>query len=139
MQTETVNTQPPSIVWFDGFTKVVLSIMFVFLIFIFISAKYMDMHKMTAGGTDDTVNHMASADSGTKAHPFIELPGDAQVGAFSIANCCVGLIVGHLWSELFGKGAEKKDAPPADEKTEAAALRIENETEEETPQGEGLV
>ena len=84
----------PSVQWFDGFTKVVLSVMFVLLLFIFLSGKYMDSHRMAAGGTDDAVNSMASRVSGTRHHPFIELPGDAEVGAFSVANFCAGLACG---------------------------------------------
>lgn len=88
--------------WFDPFTRWMLIIMFVVLIAIFISAKYMDMHHMMAGGTDDVVNALASHAARAKSHPFIELPGDAQVGAFSVANFFVGLIVGHNWKKLFG-------------------------------------
>jgi len=77
--------------------------MFVLLAAIFIAAKYMDMHNMTGGGTDDVVNAMASMAAHAKAHPFINLPGDAQVGAFSVANFFSGLIVGHHWKRLFEK------------------------------------
>lgn len=123
MQTEIPKTDNPSVKWFDGFTKTVLLAMFIFLAFIFISAKYMTYHKMEAGGTDDTVNSMASKVSGTTAHPFIDLPGDAQVGAFSIANLCVGLIVGHLWTILFGKNAEKQPLPQRSDVKEEDDLR----------------
>ena len=58
---------------------------------------------MEAGGTDDAVNNMASQVTKIQHHPFIELPGDAQVGAFSVANFFAGLIVGHHWEKLFGK------------------------------------
>ena len=102
MPLPTTPEDKPSVQWFDGFTKVVLSVMFVLLLFVFLSGKYMNSHRMAAGGTDDTVNGMASRLSGTRPHPFIELPGDAEVGAFSVANFCAGLIVGHYWSLLFG-------------------------------------
>jgi len=111
MRTEIPKTDNPPVKWFDGFTRVVLLAMFICLTFIFISAKYMTYHKMEAVGTDDTVNSMASKVTGSPAHPFIDLPGDAQVGAFSIANLCVGLIVGHLWTTLFGRDAEKQQGP----------------------------
>lgn len=62
--------------WMDSFTKTLLAVMFVILIFIFVSGKYMEEHKMKASGTDDKVNSMAS----TKHRPFIELPGDAEIG-----------------------------------------------------------
>ncbi len=123
MRTETMKTDTPSIKWFDGFTKAVLLAMFIFLVFIFISAKYMAHHKMEAGGTDDTVNSMASKVAGATSHPFLELPGDSQVGAFSIANFCVGLIVGHLWTRLFGKNAEKQPAPQQRDVKEEDVLR----------------
>ena len=66
-------------------------------------AKYMDMHEMAGGGTDDAVNAMASIGGPGKSHPFIELPGDAEVGAFSVANFFSGMIVGHNWKRLFEK------------------------------------
>lgn len=93
--------------WFDPFTRWMLIIMFAILAIIFIAAKYMDMHSMLGGGTDDTVNAMASSAAHVKAHPFINLPGDAQVGAFSVANFFAGLIVGHNWKKLF-EGEEKE-------------------------------
>ncbi|URZ06181.1 hypothetical protein [Clostridium felsineum] len=89
--------------WLDSFTKTLLGIMLVILIFIFISGKYMDMHKMEASGTDDKVNSMASG----KHHPFIELPGDSEVGAFSVVNFFAGIIIGHHWEKLFGKSKEE--------------------------------
>jgi cobalt/nickel transport protein len=87
--------------WFDPFTRWMLTIMFAVLAAIFIVAKYMDMHNMAGGGTDDMVNQMASLASHVKSHPFIELPGDAEVGAFSVANFFAGMIVGHNWKRLF--------------------------------------
>lgn len=96
--------------WFDSFTKVMLTVMFVILLFIFGAGKYMDSHKMEAGGTDDVVNNMASQVAHETAHPFINLPGDAQVGAFSVANFFAGLIVGHHWEKLFGKQKSKEES-----------------------------
>jgi len=119
MRNERMRTDIPSVQWFDGFTKAVLLTMFILLAFIFISAKYMSSHKMEAGGTDDTVNSMAAKVSGSAAHPFVDLPGDAQVGAFSIANLCVGLIVGHLWTMLFERNAEKQLPRRRDEEADA--------------------
>ncbi len=121
--------QAPPVVFFDGFTKAVLAVMFILLAFIFLSAQYMDHHRMQAGGTDDTVNKMASKVSGSTAHPFLDLPGDAQVGAFSVANFCVGLIVGHLWTELFGKAAGKRKAPLEEGSTEMETTLAENSGE----------
>ena len=92
--------------WFDPFTRWMLIIMFVTLAAIFVSAKFMDMHNMKGGGTDDSVNAMASRAAHVKSHPFVDLPGDAQVGAFSVANFFAGLIVGHNWKKLFEKGKE---------------------------------
>ncbi|OAT85200.1 hypothetical protein [Desulfotomaculum copahuensis] len=101
--------------WFDPFTRYMLITMFVLLALIFGAAKYMDMHKMEGGGTDDTVNAMASQVVHHQSHPFIDLPGDAQVGAFSVANFFAGLIVGHNWRKLF----ELKDETE-EKKTEGA-------------------
>lgn len=109
MQTAEKEKRKPAakeIKWFDGFTKAMLAVMFGILIFIFASGKYMDAHGMAAGGTDDKVNTMASS----QHHPFVELPGDAEVGAFSVANFFAGLIVGHHWEKLFGKKKEKDEA-----------------------------
>nr|WP_240986802.1 hypothetical protein [Acididesulfobacillus acetoxydans] len=97
--------------WFDSFTKAMLAVMFVLLLFIFGAGKYMDSHKMSGGGTDDVVNNLASAVSHTEHHPFVDLPGDAQVGAFSVANFFAGLIVGHHWEKLFGKPKRDQEEP----------------------------
>ncbi len=90
-----------TVAWFDPFTRWMLLIMLVLLTAIFIAAKIMDMHHMLGGGTDDVVNAMASRVAHARSHPFIELPGDAQVGAFSVANFFAGMIVGHNWKRLF--------------------------------------
>lgn len=96
-------TSNQQIKWFDSYTKVMLSVMFVLLLFIFGAGKYMASHNMEAGGTDDLVNNLATKVTQGEHHPFAELPGDAQVGAFSVANFFAGLIVGHHWEKLFGK------------------------------------
>jgi cobalt/nickel transport protein len=103
------NASDSEIKWLDGFTKTMLSIMIFLLICIFASGKYMDSHKMAAGGTDDAVNNMASQVTKVKHHPFIELPGDAEVGAFSVANFFAGIVIGHHWEKLFGKPKSKKE------------------------------
>jgi cobalt/nickel transport protein len=87
----------------DGFTKTMLLVMFLILAVIFGSAKYMTKHKMAAGGTDDAVNDLATGVARLEHHPFIELPGDAELGAFSVANFFAGMIVGHYWQKLFAK------------------------------------
>ncbi|MGO8692493.1 MAG: hypothetical protein ACLQMF_02370 [Rectinemataceae bacterium] len=99
----------------DGFTRTMLIVMFLILAAIFGSAKYMTEHKMAAGGTDDAVNDLATGATKLQHHPFIELPGDAEVGAFSVANFFAGMIVGHYWQKLFAK----KDTPPSPGETEA--------------------
>ena len=109
MPAKTMQAQKRDVQFFDGFTKVMLVAMFIFLFGIFASSWYMSSHKMEGGGTDDVVNTMASKAASAKSHPFIELPGDAQVGAFSIANFFVGMIVGHYWTVLFGKDAKKEE------------------------------
>ena len=100
--------------FFDGFTKVMLAIMIVMELAIFASASYMSRHKLTGTGTDDIVNNLATA---TKVkgehHPFVELPGDSELSAFSVANFFAGLIVGYNWLRLFGTkpqpGTKKED------------------------------
>jgi len=102
--TNVENEKDASIKFIDGFTKTILTVLLILLIIIFGAGKYMDNHKMEAGGTDDKVNTMSSKNH----HPFIELPGDAEVGAFSVANFCAGLIVGHHWEKMFGKSKSNK-------------------------------
>lgn len=104
------NSSKTQITWFDTFTKTMLLVMIIILMCIFAAGKYMNSHKMEAQGTDGTVNNLASQVTGATHHPFIELPGDAEVGAFSVANFFAGLIIGHNFEKLFGKakGANEK-------------------------------
>jgi cobalt/nickel transport protein len=99
--------------FFDGFTRMMLAVMFVILLAIFASGKYMSAHELKGSGTDDIVNDLAATTAQGQHHPFIELPGDAELGAFSVANFFAGLIVGYQWLKLFGakpqKGAEGKE------------------------------
>lgn len=87
--------------FFDRFTKIMLITMFALLLFIFTSAKIMTHYHMEGGGTDDKVNSLGSTAAGRTAHPFLELPGDTQVAAFSIANFFVGIILGYSVQRLF--------------------------------------
>ena len=103
MAQPTPSSQPAPERFFDGFTRAMLGAMVVVLLAIFASASYMSHHKMEAGGTDDVVNTLATTVTHGEHHPFIELPGDAQVGAFSVANFFAGIIVGYHWLRLFGK------------------------------------
>ena len=89
--------------FFDGFTKVMLALMIIIELAIFASASYMSHHKMTGIGTDDVVNNLATATKvNGEHHPFVELPGDSELSAFSVANFFAGLIVGYHWVKLFG-------------------------------------
>ena len=88
--------------FFDGFTKTMLLILFCILVVIFATGKYMAAHKMTGIGTDDIVNNLGSAAAHTQHHPFVDLPGDAELSAFSVANFFAGMIVGYKWLKLFG-------------------------------------
>lgn len=88
-------------VFLDPFVKACLITAFVLLLAIFCSAYYMDIHGMAAGGTDDRVNDLAGQQAQVQHHPFVNLPGDTQVGAFSVANLFVGLIVGYTWRKIF--------------------------------------
>lgn len=95
-----------NISWFDPFTRWMLITMFVLLTLIFMTSKYMSMHEMKGAGTDDIVNDMAAEAVKQKHHPVVELPGDAEVGAFSVANFFAGMIVGHNWKKLFKKDSD---------------------------------
>jgi cobalt/nickel transport protein len=88
--------------FFDGFTKTMLAVLLFLLLTVFASGKYMSSHAMQGVGTDDKVNNLASAAAHKVHHPFIELPGDAELGAFSVANFFCGMIVGYHWLKLFG-------------------------------------
>jgi cobalt/nickel transport protein len=89
--------------FFDRFTKIMLIVMFALLLFVFASAEIMTHYHMAGGGTDDKVNSLGSTAAGRTAHPFLELPGDTQVAAFSIANFFVGIILGYSVQRLFVK------------------------------------
>lgn len=100
--------------FFDSFTRVVLTVMIVMELAIFASGSYMSRHKLTGTGTDDIVNNLATATKvNGEHHPFVELPGDAELSAFSVANFFAGLIVGYHWLILFGSqpqsGTKKED------------------------------
>jgi cobalt/nickel transport protein len=100
--------------FFDGFTRVVLGIMIVIELAIFASGIYMSHHKLTGTGTDDIVNNLATATKvNGEHHPFVQLPGDAELSAFSVANFFAGMIVGYNWLKLFGAqpqtGTKKED------------------------------
>jgi len=109
MHPNATRSKQSAVPFFDRFTKVMLAAMFVLLLGVFSSAWYMSSHKMEGAGTDDVVNKMASKAASSESHPFIELPGDAELGAFSVANFFVGMIVGHYWTMLFGKNARKDE------------------------------
>jgi cobalt/nickel transport protein len=100
--------------FFDGFTRVILAVMLFLLLVIFASGKYMAAHKMKGAGTDDNVNDLASVAAQTGHHPFIDLPGDAELGAFSVANFFCGVIVGHHWLKLFGARLQSPTKKQAD-------------------------
>jgi cobalt/nickel transport protein len=93
--------QDDRMVFVDPFVKACLISALVLLIAIFCSAYYMDVHKMTAEGTDDRVNDLAGQQAAAHHHPLVELPGDTQVAAFSVANVFVGLIVGYTWRKIY--------------------------------------
>ena len=102
-QTQAFGSEGENPRFFDGFTKVVLAVMIVMELAIFASGNYMSSHKMTGTGTDDIVNNLATATKvNGEHHPFVELPGDAEISAFSVANFMAGLIVGYNWLRLFG-------------------------------------
>lgn len=101
--------------FFDGFTKTMLSVLLFLLLTIFASGKYMSSHGLKAVGTDDIVNDLASDTAHGAHHPFIELPGDAEVAAFSVANFFAGLIVGYHWLKLFGSKPQNALKKPGED------------------------
>jgi cobalt/nickel transport protein len=108
--TSKASSDPPQDTrFFDGFTRTVLAVMCALLLVIFASGKYMSANKMPGGGTDDRVNGLATTVTHGQHHPFVELPGDVELGAFSVANFFAGLIVGYHWLKLFGPRREKAD------------------------------
>lgn len=120
--------------FFDGFTRLMLAVMCVILLFIFASGQYMSSNKMSGGGTDDRVNDLASEVTQGEHHPFVELPGDVEIGAFSVANFFAGLIVGYHWVKLFSVKARVPslqrpgdNSPEADAGVEPAAGAVEGE------------
>lgn len=62
------------------------------------------------GGVDDAVESMAIDGHDKEAHPFMELPGDTEVGAFTIAALGMGMVIGYLWRKLFGEHAHDLDS-----------------------------
>lgn len=106
------STTTAQVKFFDRFTKTMVIVMIVLLSIIFASAKFMAANNAEGVGTDDTVNTLAAEVTKTEPHPFVELPGDSEVAAFSIANFFVGIIIGHTVEKLFSKkreGTEPKD------------------------------
>jgi len=102
-QTQAFGSEGENPRFFDGFTKVVLAVMIVMELAIFASGNYMSSHKLTGTGTDDIVNDLATKTKvNGEHHPFVELPGDSELSAFSVANFSAGLIVGYHWLRLFG-------------------------------------
>lgn len=93
--------------WFDTFTRYMLTTMFILLALIYGSAYYMNQHDMKGTGTDDQVNDMAADTVKVEHHPFIDLPGDAEVGAFSVANLFAGLIIGYSWRKISENNEQK--------------------------------
>lgn len=96
-----------NIPWFDTFTRYMLATMFILLALIYGSAYYMNQNDMKGAGTDDQVNDMAGETAQHEHHPFIELPGDAELGAFSVANLFAGLIIGYSWRKISEKNEQK--------------------------------
>jgi cobalt/nickel transport protein len=101
--------------FFDGFTRTMLTILLFLLLTIFASGKYMSSHNFKAVGTDDIVNDLAADTAHGTHHPFIELPGDVEVAAFSVANFFAGLIVGYHWLKLFGNKPQNSLKKPEED------------------------
>jgi len=58
-------------------------------------------------GVDDIVETTAIEGHTRTPHPLLELPGDAEVGAFTVAALGTGIIIGFLWRKLFYEDSEQ--------------------------------
>lgn len=62
------------------------------------------------GGVDDVIESMAINGLNKQARPFMELPGDTEVGAFTIAALGMGMVIGYLWRKLFSERTHDLDS-----------------------------
>ena len=61
------------------------------------------------GGVDDVVETIAVEGQDKEPHPVLELPGDAEVGAFTITSLGAGLIIGYMWRKIFAEKREHEE------------------------------
>ncbi|HIE26310.1 TPA: hypothetical protein EYP66_03385 [Candidatus Poribacteria bacterium] len=61
------------------------------------------------GGVDDVVETIAVEGHDKEPRPVLELPGDTEVGAFTIASLGVGLIIGYTWRKIFSEKGEHEE------------------------------
>jgi len=93
----------------DNFVKSVAIVTVTLLTVIFIST-YIGVNFLGSKfeGIDDVVERIAVEEHKhiKNPHPVMELPGDAEVGAFTVASLGVGMIIGFLWRKLFYENAQ---------------------------------
>jgi len=93
----------------DKFVKTVAIVTITMLAIIFVNT-YIGVHYMghEYSGVDDVVETTAIEGHTKNPHPLLELPGDAEVGAFTVAALGTGIIIGFLWRKLFYEESEEK-------------------------------
>ncbi len=91
----------------DAFVRKTAGITLALLAFIFLNAYVGARTGKDLGGLDDRIETMAVRGHAVEPRPVLELPGDSEVGAFTVAALGVGMIIGYSWRKLFGEAAEK--------------------------------
>ncbi len=87
----------------DTFVKRVALVTLVLLAIIFANAFIGVRLGKDLGGLDDRVETMAVEQHRLEPRPVLELPGDSEVGAFTVAALGMGMIIGYSWRKMFGE------------------------------------
>ena len=96
----------------DGFVKGVIGVTLALLAFVFVNAYIGSRTGRDLGGLDDRIETMAVAGRALQPHPVLELPGDSEVGAFTIAAFGMGMVVGYTWRKLFAREGDQLVSSP---------------------------
>lgn len=91
----------------DRFTKGIAGVTLALLMVIFVNAYIGARTGKDLGGLDDKVESLALGQHQREARPVLELPGDSEVGAFTVAALGTGMFIGYTWRKLFGEVGEK--------------------------------
>ncbi|MBI3946174.1 MAG: hypothetical protein HY321_09670 [Armatimonadetes bacterium] len=90
----------------DRFVKGVAGVTFALLMVIFVNAYIGARAGHDLGGLDDRVETIAIGTRKLEPRPVLELPGDSEVGAFTVAALGMGMIIGYTWRKLFVEPGE---------------------------------